>query len=94
MILYSTYACTAVIFLSNTIEDSVDATTHIIRRCTGRKQKATALALESQTMEDANIRCCKDRQPKWNVMALIHAKKKEHGVTKLTKMSKRRWRQP
>ena len=79
MILYSTYACAIMILLSNNIEDNVDATTHIIRRCIGGKQKATTLALESQIMRDANIRCYKDCQLNWNsleVMALIHAKKK------------------
>lgn len=93
MILYSTYACAVVIFLSNDIEDNVDATIHIVRGCIGGKQKATTLGLESQTTGDANIRHCKDCQLNWNfleLMALIHAKKKEHEVTKSTKMPEKK----
>jgi hypothetical protein len=51
------------------------------------KRKACVATADSQPTKGPNSRLQKERQPNWSspeVMALIHAKKKEHEATKLT----------
>jgi hypothetical protein len=80
--------CAALILLSSDTEGSAATTAKTVRnqRVPCGKQKVTSSS-EGLGNGDGNTKPQNDCQPNWNslkVMALIHAKEKEHEVSKLT----------